>query len=152
MAGSRDRWTREGETFRRALQDLAKLEVRVGFQEGAAYPNGTPVINVALWNELGTVNMPPRPFIRHTADNNEAKIQAKMQSAVNKLADGASVETVLNELGVFTKGLMQKEIKNGEFEPNKPSTIAKKGSDKPLIDSGLLRQSVNYVVKRRGEN
>ena len=35
-------------------------------------------------------------------------------------------------------------------EPNAPSTIRKKGSDKPLIDTGRLRQSVNYVIKPKG--
>ena len=38
----------------------------------------------------------------------------------------------------------------GGFAPNAESTIKKKGSDQPLIDTGYMRQSVNYVVKRRG--
>lgn len=145
-----DRWTKEGKAFMKALKELDKLEVRVGYQEGAQYPDGTPVINVALWNELGTVNAPPRPFIRQTVDNNEAKLQSQMKSAANKLAKGATADKVLNELGVYAKGLLQKEIKNGDFVANAPSTIAKKGSDRPLIDTGLLRQSANYVIKKKG--
>ena len=145
-----DRLTREGRAFLRALEELDGLEVRVGYQEGATYPDGTPVVHVALWNELGTVNAPPRPFIRQTVDNNEAKIQSKMKSSVNKLANGATADTVLNELGVFAKGLLQKEIKDGDYVPNAPSTVEKKGSDRPLIDTGLLRQSANYVIKKKG--
>lgn len=145
-----DRWTKEGKAFKKALKELGQLEVRVGYQEGAIYPDGTPVIQVALWNELGTVNAPPRPFIRQTADNNEAKFQSRMRSAANQLANGATADKVLNELGVFAKGLLQKEIKNGEFEPNAPATVARKGSDRPLIDTGLLRQSANYVIKKKG--
>lgn len=148
-----DRWTKEGKAFKKALQELGQLEVRVGYQEGLTYPdeNHTPVINVALWNELGTVKSPPRPFIRQTVDNNEAKFQAEMKSAANELANGATAEKVLNELGVFAKGLLQKEIKDGNFVANAPSTIKKKGSDRPLIDTGLLRQSANYVIKKKGE-
>lgn len=145
-----DRWTKEGKAFKKALQELGKLEVRVGYQEGATYPDGTPVINVALWNELGTVNIPPRPFIRQTVDNNEAKFQSQMKAEAIKLANGASSDKVLNELGVFAKGLLQKEIKDGGFVANAPSTVKKKGSDKPLIDTGLLRQSANYVIKKKG--
>lgn len=145
-----DRWTREGKAFKKALQELSGLEVRVGYQEGAKYPDGTPVVQVALWNELGTVNSPPRPFIRNTVDNNEAKIQSKLKSCASELADGATAEKILNELGVYAKGLLQKEIKNGEYAPNAPSTVAKKGSAKPLIDTGLLRQSANYVIKKGG--
>lgn len=146
-----DRWTKEGKAFKKALKELGQLEVRVGYQEGAEYPDGTPVINVALWNELGTVNAPPRPFIRQTVDNNEAKFQSKMKSCANDLANGSTAEKVLNELGVFAKGMLQKEIKDGGFVANAPSTIAKKGSDRPLIDTGLLRQSANYVIKKKGE-
>lgn len=146
-----DRWTKEGKAFQKALKDLAKLEVRVGYQEGATYPDGTPVVQVALWNELGTVNIPPRPFVRQTADNNDAKIQTKIKSCANQLASGATADKVLNELGVFGKGLLQREIKNGEFTPNAPSTVKAKGSDRPLIDTGLLRQSANYVIRKKGE-
>ena len=145
-----DKWTKEGKAFKKALQELGGLEVRVGYQEGATYPDGTPVIQVALWNELGTVNAPARPFIRGTVDNNEEKFQKQMESSVKKLANGTTAEKVLNELGVFAKDLLQQEIKNGEFVPNAPSTIARKGSEKPLIDSGLLRQSANYVIKKKG--
>ena len=145
-----DRWTKEGKAFKKALEELGKLEVRVGYQEGATYPDGTPVINVALWNELGTVNIPPRPFIRQTVDNNEAKFQSQMKASASKLAKGTSSDEVLNELGVFAKGLLQKEIKDGGFIANAPSTVKKKGSDKPLIDTGLLRQSANYVIKKKG--
>ena len=146
-----DRWTKEGKAFKKALAELGQLEVRVGYQEGATYPDGTPVVNVALWNELGTVDIPPRPFIRQTVDNNEAQFQGQMKSAANKLANGASSEKVLNELGTFAKGLLQKEIKDGGFVANAPSTVKKKKSDKPLIDTGLLRQSANFVIKKKGE-
>ena len=73
-----------------------------------------------------------------------------MKSAANELAKGSTSEKVLDELGVFAKGMLQKEIKNGEFVANAPSTVAKKGSSRPLIDTGLLRQSVNFVIKKKG--
>ena len=145
-----DRLTKEGKAFLKALSQLDQLEVRVGYQEGATYPDGTSVTEVAMWNELGTVNSPPRPFIRQTVDGNEAKFQTKMKSVATKLANGSTSDKVLDELGVFAKGLLQKEIKDGEFVPNAPSTVAKKDSDRPLIDTGLLRQSATYVIKKKG--
>ena len=51
---------------------------------------------------------------------------------------------------MFVRGLVQETIKEGEFSPNAPSTIKKKGSDKPLIDTGHMRQSVMTVVDRKG--
>lgn len=46
--------------------------------------------------------------------------------------------------------MIQKEIVNGDFVPNSPETIKRKGSDKPLIDTGRMRQSINYVIQEKG--
>ena len=41
-------------------------------------------------------------------------------------------------------------IVNGGFEPNKESTVKRKGSSKPLIDTGTMRNAVSYeVVKKK---
>ena len=47
-------------------------------------------------------------------------------------------------------GLVQEKIESGSYEPNAPSTIRKKKSDKPLIDTGRMRQSVKYVIRKKG--
>ena len=57
----------------------------------------------------------------------------------------------LKDLGVFCKGLVQQEIVDGGFVANKPSTIKKKKSEQPLIDTGHMRQSVDFVIKERGD-
>jgi hypothetical protein len=38
------------------------------------------------------------------------------------------------------------KILDGDFEPNAPSTIAKKGSSHPLIDTGQEKNSVTWEV------
>ena len=54
-----DRITAEGRQFQQMLKDLAKLEVRIGFQHGqATEEDGTDICDVAAWNELGTVKSP----------------------------------------------------------------------------------------------
>ena len=83
-------------------------------------------------------------------DENGEKIGAFCQSEIQKVAQGGTAQGALEALGVFGKGLVQEKISTGDFEPNAPSTIRKKGSDKPLIDTGRLRQSVNYVIKPKG--
>ena len=47
---------------------------------------------------------------------------------------------------------MKKDIKNlfgdrSKLRPNAPSTIAKKGFDAPLIDTGKLQEVIDYEVK-----
>lgn len=57
---------------------------------------------------------------------------------------------MLKEIGIFQKDLIQEKITDGDFAPNAESTIRQKGSSKPLIDSGRMRQSVNYVIQKKG--
>ena len=146
-----DRMTPEGKKFMKMLEELAELEVRIGFQHGkATEDDGTDVCDIAAWNELGTVNMPSRPFMRKSVDENEDKINDFVQSVKKELISGTPANQVLKKIGIFQKDLMQEKITEGSFAPNAPSTIPKKGSSKPLIDTGRMRQSVNYVIQKRG--
>ena len=152
-----DRLTPEGQKFFREIEKLKKLQVRVGYQEGEKTydEGGKPVdlLDVAMFNELGTSRTPSRPFMRDSVDDNADKISSACKSKLKALASGQkTAEQVLKELGVMQVGLVQATIRDGEFAPNAPSTIARKGSDKPLIDTGQMRQSVHYVIteKNRG--
>lgn len=146
-----DRMTPEGIKFQKMLKELADKEVRTGFQHGmATEENGTDICDVAAWNELGTVHMPSRPFIRKSVDENEGRITDFLKSEVPRLVHGVSARQVLNEIGIFQKDLIQQKITGGSFDPNSESTIRQKGSSKPLVDTGRMRQSVNYVIKKKG--
>lgn len=147
----KDKMTPEGIRFQRMLKEIADKEVRIGFQHGkATEEDGTDVCDVAAWNELGTVNMPSRPFLRKSVDENEGKINSFLQSKMKDLVRGVSAEQVLKEIGIFQKDLIQEKITEGSFAPSAESTVRQKGSSKPLIDSGRMRQSVNYVIQKKG--
>lgn len=148
-----DRYTPEGRRFMKQLKELAELEVCVGYQHGqASEDDGTDICDVAAWNELGTVNMPSRPFMRKSVDENLEKINGFMQSKKEDILNGATAEQVLKEIGIFQKDLIQEKITEGSFVPNAASTVAAKGSSKPLIDTGRMRQSVNYVIRKKGSD
>ena len=147
----RDRLTPEGQRFFRELAELKELEVRVGFQRGEAQEeDGTDICDVAAYNELGTDHIPARPFIRQSVDDNESKIKSFLKAQVKDFGKGKSAEQILKEIGIFQKDLMQDKITSGSFAPNADSTIKKKGSSKPLVDTGRMRQSVNYVIQKKG--
>ena len=150
-ANVRDTVTPDGRRFERMLRELGSLQVRVGFQQGGATEDdGTDICDIAMWNELGTERAPARPFLRMSVDENEDKIKDFLKSKKADIVGGASAEQVLKEIGIFQKDLIQEKITNGSFVPNSAYTIAKKGSSKPLIDTGRMRQSVNYVIKEKG--
>ena len=150
MAGF-DRLTPQGKRFFAEIDELKKLELRVGFQHGEENAgNGADMADVAMWNELGTANAPPRPFIRQSVDNNAGQINAMCKAQIQAIVRGEkTAKDALQALGVMQKGFVQATIRNGDFTPNAPSTIKKKKSDKPLIDTGRMRQSVNFVIQAK---
>ena len=142
--------TPEGRRYFAALKKLSDLEVQVGFQGDQTTGDGTSLAEIAAYNELGTSTIPARPFMKQSFENHEEELRAACERVNSALAVGQSVEQALNALGVAIKGLVQTEIVDGGFTENAPSTIKKKKSDRPLIDTGTMRQSVNYAIKRRG--
>ena len=141
--------TPEGKRYFKELERLSKLEVQVGFQAGEkTYEDGTDLVDVAAYNEYGTSDTPARPFMKQSFENHEDELQKACDRVNQTLSNGGKAETALNQLGTFAKGLIQDEIVSGGFEPNAPSTIKKKGSSQPLIDTGYMRQSVNFVIKK----
>lgn len=155
MAGY-DKLTPEGEKFYAEIAKLCENEVFVGFQVGHDFEKdektgGTvDMVAVAISNELGSSTIPPRPFLRMTVDENQDLINEMCEQAVRKIAKGASADKCLKEIGANAVSLVQEKIGNGAFEPNAEFTIKAKGSSHPLIDTGHMRQSVHYVIKRRG--
>jgi hypothetical protein len=59
------------------------------------------------------------------------------------------VEKFLSLEGEKAKAAIQEAITELKEPPNAPSTIKRKHSDNPLIDSGNMRQSVTYSVRKR---
>lgn len=142
--------TPEGKRYFQELKKLAEMEVVVGFQEGQTYEDGTSLAEVAAYNEFGSSDTPARPFMKQSFERHEDFLRAACGRVNNQLASGESVETALSGLGEAVKGLIQEEIRHGGFAPNAPSTIRKKKSEQPLIDSGLMRQSVHAIVRKAG--
>ncbi len=149
-ANIRDTVTADGKKFEKLLKELGQLEVKVGIRQGEPSGDGVDLVDIAMFNELGTVHIPSRPFLRDSVDANGDQINTFLQSLKKKLLQGASAEDVLKKIGVFQKGLIQKQIVEGDFEPNKEKTIRRKGSDTPLVDTGRMRQSVNFVIQQKG--
>lgn len=142
--------TPEGKKFFRELKKLKKMEVVVGFQAGeATEENGADLVDIAAYNELGTSGTPARPFMKQSFENHEDFLKNACERVNQTINSGGSMEQALNKLGVELKGLVQSEIVDGEFAPNAEATIKRKKSDKPLIDTGTMRQSVNYAVRQR---
>lgn len=121
--------------------------LRVGFLEGATYPNGTSVPMVAAINEFGAPSrgIPPRPYFRGMIAD---KSQNWGKSLGNVLKNnGYDTEKALLQMGEGIKGQLQQAITDFSGVPLAPATIARKGFSKQLVDTGHMLNSVDYEVK-----
>ena len=104
---------------------------------------GSDLVIYAASNEFGTEKNPERSFLRSTVDEKKRKfIKFIDRQKINIVKSRISRNVALRRLGVFAESEVVKKINRGPFVPNKPSTIAKKGSSKPLIDTGRMRASI----------
>ena len=132
MSGGWDRLTPEGQKFFKEIDELVAKKVFVGFQAGhAAEEDGTDIAAVAAWNELGTENIPSRPFLRMSVDENEDKINAMLRPAGEKTCVTAGLaESVFKEVGAFGVSLVQEKIGvTGRLHPTHRQPSKAKGSD-----------------------
>ena len=67
------------------------------------------------------------------------------------LSGEMTMQTLLEQMGNLAEGHVKQEITDLDTPPNAQSTIDRKGSSSPLIDTGALRQSIRYVIDDSGE-
>lgn len=156
-ANVRDTITAEGKKFEKLLKELGQLEVRIGIQQGEASEDGVDLVDIAMFNELGTVHIPSRPFLRDSVDANADQINSFLQSMKKELLRGGSAEDVLKKIGTFQEKLILEQLKSAKenFVANSPETIRRKSkngkvSDVPLHDTGRLSQSIHHVIRQKG--
>lgn len=97
---------------------------------------------------------PERSFIRSTVDakkNGEWRIAA--EELRKQMVEGKmTTDRALGLMGARIKKDIQEKIRSMVPPPNAPSTIAAKGSDKTLINTGQLLNSIDFEVHREGEH
>jgi hypothetical protein len=124
--------------------------VLIGVQgaQAASSHGGDAVTNaqVASWNEFGTGRIPSRSFIRDTIDLNQQRLLAMALKLGGGILEAKlSAARALGLLGEHTRGLMLQRITDHIPPKNADSTIARKGSDTPLIAfTGALKNSITY--------
>lgn len=141
-----------GEALEKKLAELAEKlgeskTLRVGFLEGATYPDGKSVAMIAAGNEFGdpAMNRPPRPFFR----NMIADKSPHWGDDIGKIAVATNYDTstLVPLMGERIKDQLQGSIREFYDPPLSPYTIKKKGFDKPLIETNHMLNSVDYDIK-----
>lgn len=123
------------------------------------------------------LNIPARPHLGPAIAKNQEGIEARLRKAARAVLDhpkGNQVSERLHEVGLYAQAAVRKEITDGLEPPLAEATLAKRAARgskgakkelarraegnapstqfaKPLIDSGQLRNAVNYVIRNKSE-
>lgn len=106
---------------------------------------------LASVHEYGTSKVPARPFIAPPFHANRESymqiLQAGYRAAVTK-DDPAVFVKMLRLLGMKIVADIRKHVTAGPPipPPLSPKTIARKGSSRPLVDTGQMIRSIDYEV------
>ncbi|EHU9791169.1 hypothetical protein KZ570_003162 [Escherichia coli] len=154
--------------------ELSSKQLKVGFLEGATYPDGTSLPMVAASNEFGNPasGSPPRPFFRNAISENSDK-WAENAEMLMKSYNG-NTDMVLDLMGAIIRDDIMRAIDNLSSPALSPVTILLRsrfpmrrgmtftdvlkaredvkngitgsGHDNPLIWTGDMQKSVSYEV------
>lgn len=162
---------RGGDKFYAKMRELAALankpgSLRVGFLENATYPGGTPVAMIAAIQNFGAprAGIPPRPFLSNMIKDKQGEWPDAIAGVL--ASSNYDVELTLKTVGAVIAGQLRQSIIDTNSPALAPSTIAARGgapsakvqalfksygianggTEKPLVDTGHLLQSVDYEV------
>lgn len=122
-------------------------------------------------------NIPARPFLHTGIEDAESEIAGQLKKAADSALDGkyAAMNAGFNKAGLVAQNSVKAKINSGDFAPLADSTLAgrarrggsrgKAAADelasrregnapsnaqiKPLIDTGQLRNSITYIVRKK---
>lgn len=134
----------------RRLKQLDRYVVDVGIQSGENSTDGTDLLDIAIYNEFGTETIPSRPFMRQTADENRRKAGIVGERYYDMILSGQmSPFRALGSIGQWYQDVNRKALRDTPWTPNAPATVAKKGSNQPLVNKGRLVNAIRWERKPR---
>lgn len=149
-----------------AVKELTEHDVLVGFPDNGSSredENGVPsqITNamIAFIQEHGSParNIPARPFMVPGVMSVKGRCESMLQQAALAALEGDRPKylRILNQIGMIGVNAVQAAITRGEgWPPLAESTLAarrRRGVKRthPLLDTGQLRQHVQFVVRRK---
>ena len=135
----------------KAAQATGATKVSWGYFQDARYQDGTPVTNVAAWQEFGVKKngktvIPERPTMRPANADVPEKILPLLKREVDPRTMVVSKQTA-GRVGETMKSDVQERITNLKQPPNAEETPRRKApKDNPLIETAFMRASVSYEV------
>ena len=148
------------EKLAKALGSQYSIKVGVIGQKSQRLNGDTGKTNaeIGFINEFGNSekHIPPRSFLGMPLRLHLAKYllrkKAFSQKELDKAVRNGTLLELAKKVGIVAEEVIQEAFRTrgfGSWSENRPSTIAKKGSDSPLIDTGQLRRSITSKVDKK---
>jgi hypothetical protein len=112
---------------------------------------GFTTVELAMVHEFGSpsAGVPERSFIRAAFEKHRAEYGETLKKLMARVySNDMTVEQVLRIMGLKMEADIRNYVTQGDGvpPPNAPATIAAKGSDRPLVDTGRMLGSVTSEV------
>jgi hypothetical protein len=91
-----------------------------------------------------TVTIPPRPFFRKMINDGSPRWGKELGVALE--SNGYDTKAAFEEMGSSMKDALTNSIVEFSSPENSKSTVAKKGFNNPLVDTGRMGASTGYKV------
>jgi phage gpG-like protein len=134
-------------------EEVGKVNHEMGpLQENAKTP--LKIAEIATIHEFGApeAGIPERSMLRANDFKNKKKYLQVINRLTTEVFEGKMKPiNVLEVVGLMVVSDVKNRIREGIEPALKPETIRRKGSSKPLIDTGQLVNSVSHQVKTKGD-
>ena len=150
------------QSLAKAIKEIEKKRLAVGWNANAKYPNGTNVAEVAATQEFGSParRIPPRPFMRPAIAHNKAKWFKSLNMSYKMIVTGKSgLNNALEMVGLQVAGDIRVSIRDVTTPPLAKATVQARRNrlkhgegisstiSKPLIDTGVMIGSITSEVQ-----
>ena len=145
--------------LKKRLLHMSEKKVVAGFPkgklnnphyEGSKNHAGPSIIDVAIWNEFGTNNIPRRDFMSIATKKWQEYFSLMVEQYKDEIISGKiDIDTFLNLMGEAGAEFISEAIVKLSDPPNAPATIKRKGSSNPLVDTGDMSKAPTYELRNK---
>lgn len=148
------------EKIKKRLTAISSKKVVAGFPkgklnnahyEGSKNHPGPSIIDVAIWNEFGTKDIPRRDFMGMASQKWQEYFSQMVEENQDDIISGKmNIDNFLNTMGQAGAEFISESIVKLRTPPNAPSTIRHKGGkSNPLVDTGDLSKAPIHEIRRK---
>lgn len=116
-------------------------------QSAGSVDDGTmTVATLGVIQHFGNDRIPERPWLDKGFESGVKEVLSAVREGIEKGFDSRRIAAIAGEEATIA---IQEYVNDLQSPPNKPSTVRKKGSSNPLVDTGNMRNSITYTVVRK---